>query len=94
MRVLQNHETTIEMLQDFIEEDGAHQHRYDTDDMSFLLDNLKPHISHLLTQVVEVRQGSAVFTSVPRPPYQPKYGPIVYAFYELVGHLAINVQEY
>ena len=56
-------------------------------------DNLNSHLSHLVTQVVEVRgDGPKIFTSVPRPPYQPKYGPIEYAICDLVGHLAIDAQ--
>ena len=67
---------------------------YDTDDRRvFLWDNLNSHLSHLVTQVVEGRVGGpTVFTSVPRPPYQPKYGPIKYAICDLVGHLAIETQ--
>ena len=77
MRVLQNHGTTVEVFHDFIEEicteneeDGLHLLGYDTDDRRvFLWDNLNSHLSHLLTQVVEVRgDGPTVFTSVPRPP--------------------------
>ena len=101
VRVLQNHGTTIEVFRDFIEEicteievDGLHLLGYDTDDRRvFLWDNLNSHLSHLVTQVVEARgDGPTIFTSVPRPPYQPKYGPIEYTICDLVGHLAIDAQ--
>ena len=101
VRVLQNHGTTIEVFRDFIEEicsevenDGLHLLGYDTDDRRvFLWDNLNSHLSHLVTQVVEGRVGGpTVFTSVPRPADQPKYGPIEYAICDLVGHLAIEAQ--
>ena len=49
-------------------------------------------MSHLVAQIVKGRQGPTVFSFVPRPPYQPKYGPIEYAICDLVGHLAIEAQ--
>ena len=97
-RVLQNHGTSIEVFQDFVNEicteievDGLHRLGYDTDDSRvFLWDNLNSHLSHLVTQVVEIRDGPTTFIAIPRPPYQPKYGPIEYAICDLVGALAID----
>lgn len=40
----------------------------------FLWDNSNSHLSYLVTQVVEIRNGPTNFISIPRPPYQPKYG--------------------
>ena len=42
----------------------------------------------MITQLVEVRNGPTNFSIIPRPPYQPKYGPIEYIICDLVGQLA------
>ena len=99
VRVLQNHGTTVEVFHDFInticreiEVDELHG-QYDTDDQRvFLWDNLTLHMSHLVAQIVEGRQGPTVFSFVPWPLYQPKYGPIEYVICDLVGHPAIDAQ--
>jgi hypothetical protein len=58
----------------------------------FLWDNLAAHLSPLLVQTVEARPSPNHFFIVPRPPYQPKYGPIKYIFCELAGELQKRIQ--
>ena len=50
----------------------------------FLWDNLSSHLCALVYHTVEERNGPVQFQIVPRPPYQPKYGPSEYAFCEII----------
>ena len=43
--------------------------------------------------MVENRGGSQRFTIVPRPPYQPKYGPIEYKICDLLEAVKIKSKE-
>jgi hypothetical protein len=61
-------------------------------DRVFLWDNLRSHYSALVAQTVEGRPTANIFRIVPRPPYQPKYGPIEYIFCELSAELQRRVQ--
>ena len=71
-----------------------HNFGYDTDQFRvFLWDNLNSHLSHLVTQTVEGRDGPCQFTIVPRPPYQPKYGPIEYVICDLAGSLTYDADR-
>jgi hypothetical protein len=56
----------------------------------YLWDNLNSHLSPLIAQTLYGHIGDCRFTSVPRPPYQPKYGPIEYKICDLVHQLQIE----
>lgn len=87
VRCVQNGGTTVEVFRDFcdyicsdIEQNripGTDDHRV------FLWDNLRAHHSAYVNQTVTGREGPCQFTIVPRPPYQPKYGPIEYKICDL-----------
>jgi hypothetical protein len=65
----------------------------DTDDHRvFLWDNLRSHLSPIVTQTVEGRHGPCRFSILPRPAYQPKYGPIEYKMCDLVSELRRQAQ--
>jgi len=53
----------------------------------FLWDNLRAHMAPIVAQTVEVRPpgSNTTFSYIPRPPYQPKYGPIEYKICDLVA---------
>ena len=53
------------------------------DSRLFLWDNLSAHQTGLITTTIELRPGPISFIAIPRPPYQPKYAPIEYAFCEI-----------
>jgi hypothetical protein len=53
----------------------------------FMWDNLTAHHAPIVAQLVEGRPTANRFDIVPRPPYQPKYGPIEYVFCELAATL-------
>jgi transposase len=55
------------------------------DERCFIWDNLTAYLAPIVAQVVEGRPPPNVFSTVPRPPYQPKYGPIEYIFRELLS---------
>jgi hypothetical protein len=50
----------------------------------FLWDNLAAHLTTLVYETLESRESPNVFYSVPRPPYQPKYGPSEYGILDAV----------
>lgn len=56
-------------------------------DRNFLWDNLQAHMTLIVAQTVAVRPpgSNTIFGYVPRPPYQPKYGPIEYKIYDLIA---------
>ena len=58
----------------------------------FLWDNLNSHLAPLVYHTVEGRRGPCSFRIVPRPPYQPKYGPSEYGFCELICRLQDRVK--
>ena len=55
----------------------------------FMWDNLSAHQTGLLNATVEMRptRPNQQFTIIPRPPYQPKYAPVEYAFCEIAMRL-------
>jgi hypothetical protein len=55
-------------------------------------DNLSSHLTALVYNTVYGRPSPNRFRFVPRPPYQPKYGPTEYHFAELAADLQQNVQ--
>lgn len=59
----------------------------------FMWDNLQSHLSPLVHQIVEARNGNCHFSILRRPPYQPKYGPIEYAFCDLIQRLQFRVDR-
>ena len=89
VRIIQNGGTTTIVFRDFcdyictdIETNpvvgfGTDDHRV------FLWDNLNSHHSAYVIQTVTGRIGPSQFSIVPRPPYQPKYGPIEYKICDL-----------
>jgi hypothetical protein len=62
-------------------------HRY------FIWDNLTSHKAPIVYQTIEGRIHGCSFECVPRPPYQPKYGPIEYVFCELACRLRDLAKE-
>ena len=58
----------------------------------FLWDNLTAHHAPIVVQTVEGRASNNHFEIVARPPYQPKFGPIEYAFGDLGAELQKRVQ--
>jgi hypothetical protein len=56
----------------------------------FLWDNLQAHLTPLVYHTVEGHQGNCTFHIIPRPPYQPKFGPIEYIFVSLFAVLKIK----
>jgi len=76
----------IEHICSNIEQHGIPLNHLDTDEHRvFLWDNLNSHSSPLVSQTVEARNGPHRFSSQPRPPYQPKYGPIEYKILDLLN---------
>jgi hypothetical protein len=59
----------------------------------FLWDNLTSHLAPIVYQTIEGRDNGCSFECVPRPPYQPKYGPIEYVFCELACRLRDLAKE-
>ena len=55
-------------------------------------DNLASHHTALVSQPVEGRPSPNTFIIVPRPPYQPKFGPIEYVICEIAAELARRAQ--
>ena len=57
------------------------------EDRKFLWDNLRAHMAPIVVQTVEVRPpgSNTTFSYIPRPPYQPKYGPIEYKICDLIA---------
>ena len=94
--------TSIEVFTDFIndlcsdiENNGLHHHNFfDTDNKQyFLWDNLNSHLSPLITQLLEGWEGQCKFSSIARPPYQPKYGPTEYVICWIALWLAKMAQQ-
>jgi hypothetical protein len=59
----------------------------------FLWDNLAAHLTNLVFETVESRESQNIFYIIPRPPYQPKYGPSEYAICETVQKVQRRVQS-
>jgi hypothetical protein len=96
IRVLRAAGTTAVAFADFMEEvcqDIETNRIPDTDDHRvFLWDNLRSHLSPIVVQTVEGRHGPCRFSILPRPPYQPKYGPIEYKICDLVSQIRREAQ--
>jgi len=102
IRSILNQGTTIEVFTDFIdsicsdiENTGLHHHNFfDTDNNRyFLWDILNSQLSPLVIQLVEGWPGQCNFSSIPRPPYQLKYGPIEYVICWIASRLAKLVRQ-
>jgi hypothetical protein len=95
IRIMQG--TTAYMFADFMEYvcgsieqspiEGLDEERF------FLWDNLGSHLAPVVAQTVEARNGPCHFTSIRRPPYQPKYGPIEYVFCDISCRLKDRVNQ-
>lgn len=59
-----------------------------------LWDNLRSHGAPIVYQTVEGRDSDNEFFIVPRPPYQPKFGPTEYVFCEVACELQRQVQPH
>ena len=100
LNVIQTGGTTGLVFSDFInhiatdiENNGRHRDGFPNDlNRIFMWDNLNSHLTALISQTVEVRNGPCVFSSINRPPYQPKHGPIEYAICELVTNIADHAE--
>ena len=94
VRCIQNGVTTVVVFRDFCDHicsDIEVNPIPDTDDHRvFLWDNLRSHHAAYVNQTVTGRTGPCRFTIVPRPPYQPKYGPIEYKICDLTHEVAIK----
>ena len=57
----------------------------------FMYDNLSAHLTPLIFHTLEERESADVhrFTGLPRPPYQPKYGPIEY----IIGQISTKLTQ-
>lgn len=60
----------------------------------FIWDNLASHLSPTVVETVENRQGPCVFSIIPRPPYQPKYGPIEYKICDTIASARREAQSH
>ena len=64
-----------------------------TDDWRvFMWDNLSSHAAPIVYNTIFDREGPTRYNVVPRPPYQPKYGPTEYIICQLVNYLKINTR--
>jgi hypothetical protein len=94
-RILDDAGTDQEAFSDFVDEVLS---TFETsnlpNDMDRVLmwDNLKSHLTGLVYNTVYGRPSANQFRIVPRPPYQPKYGPTEYHFAELSAELQHRVQ--
>ena len=97
VRCIQNGGTTVLVFRDFVDHicgsieanpiPGTDDHRV------FLWDNLISHHATYVNQTVTGRTGPCRFSIVPRPPYQPKYGPIEYKICDLTHEVAMRKQH-
>lgn len=97
VRCIQNGGTTTNVFRDFVDmiltdiETNQIQQFPLTDIHRILLwDNLNSHHSTYVNTTVTARQGPCQFSIVPRPPYQPKYGPIEYKICDLTHEVSMN----
>jgi len=85
IKVIRDGGTTAFVFAEFLEEILVTA--TDVDDVrNVLFDNLRSHLAPVVAQTIEVRPpgSNTTFTSIARPPYQPKYGPIEYKICDLV----------
>jgi hypothetical protein len=85
--------TTQEMFADFVDHvltDLENSQLYVDQERILLWDNLASHLTPLVYNTVYGRPPAKTFHIVPRPPYQPKYGPIEYIFAELASQLQLR----
>jgi hypothetical protein len=97
VRIFEVEGTTAATFADFCDHicTSIKQRAVDTGDTKriFLWDNLSAHSAPIVHHTVKVRAGPVQFRIVRRPPYQPKYGPIEYAFCELICRLQDRIQR-
>jgi hypothetical protein len=94
-KLLDNAGTDQETFADFVDEvlQSLEVSNLENDQHRVLLwDNLSAHMTALVYNTVHGRPTPNVFTIIPRPPYQPKYGPTEYHFAELCARLRQRVQ--
>ena len=60
---------------------GTDEHRV------IMHDNLRAHLTPIVYQTVEARNGPTHFNILQRPAYQPKYGPIEYKICDIIQHM-------
>ena len=76
-----------------IEQNGTHLRGYvNYLNRFFMWDNFVSHITPLVAQTIEARNGPCHFGSVNRPPYQPKYGAIEYKILDLITEVSQHVE--
>ena len=96
-KVIQNGGATVTAFHDFVDYicTDIEQNRIPgTDDHRiFLWDNLNSHLAHYVTQTVEGRPGPQWFSTCPRPPYQPKYGPVEYKICDVIQDMKLKARE-
>ena len=64
-----------------------------TDEHKVLLwDNLRAHMTPIVYQTIEGRDGPTRFSILPWPAYQPKMGPIEYKICDLLLHMQYNTE--
>ena len=100
VRCIQNGGTTAIVFRDFVDmvcssiENNPILGVTDTDaHRIFMWDNLRSHHSACVTQTVTGRGGPCRFSIVPRPPYQPKYGPIEYKICDLTHEVRMKKKQ-
>lgn len=97
VRCIQNGGTTNIVFRDFCEHicsDIENNPIFPTDDHRVMMwDNLSSHHSAYVNQTVTGRPGPCAFTIVPRPPYQPKYGPIEYKICDLTHEVRMKKEK-
>jgi hypothetical protein len=100
IQVIKGSGTTVQVFAQFIEtintaietrSGGLLQRGLPVDrDRVYLWDNLNSHLAPMVAMVLYGHQGNHKFTSINRPPYQPKYGPIEYKICDLLHELKME----
>ena len=97
IRCIQNRGTTTIVFRDFCDyicSDIENNPIALTDAHRILIwDNLNSHHAAYVHQTVVGRIGPCRFLIVPRPPYQPKYGPIEYKICDLTHDIRMRKEE-
>ena len=73
--------------------DDIDQNEPGNDERYFLWDNLRLHLAPLVYQTVHGRAGIRLYHILPRPPYQPKWGPIEYIICQLAERLGARIHS-
>ena len=91
IEILDTPGTTADQFENFVNVIGTDlannpEHPDDASRM-YLFDNLASHKAPNVTTAIMSRNDGSTHMPVPRPPYQPKYGPIEYIFCEIGARL-------